>query len=489
MWHLFLQNKTSGLEAFNASVAAPASGAWGVADVAGAGHYGRWTGNLARDVRRAFLKDVDKPNVCWARIPCKDLATGAAKTLTWCPFLMVHEVLASLVEKSAGDVSSFAAIPQQLLRVKCYFLCQAWHQGRLDAWLGSPRRWRRTPGAQDCGVFLLERAGLLQRRTLLVRFGGEGRVVSFGTVAVPTLSSTDATLTNTKATLAPTEARVEKVSGTHTTETGILLRVRCHSAHFLLEHEVPSCTVVTIGAARPGTVTEYRQSAGCSWSQELLLQVRGDWAWYKALFGFKGWASKEICWRCKARDQCRPSVLFAWFFGRAHLHRCVALDEPGHDAGRDWNCVFRSGRRPGWDTSCCQFPVYVSAFVFVCVFVCAPRACPVVFRLSCRLFDTQSRLRSLTWEMIRVDQKPPKPRAKGAETRHLVPCCFEMVMDFHKHHRSAHSLTVRGLFEQLFGLYMTMSVEPFDSAACARCSRQLCNLYKALSKEASDDKL
>ena len=35
---------------------------------------------------------------------------------------------------------------------------------------------------------------------------------------------------------------------------------------------------------------------------------------------------------------------------------------------------------------------------------------------------------------------------------------------------------------------MTMSVEPFNSAACARCSRQFCNLYKASSKEASDDK-
>ena len=73
------------------------SGARRVADVPGAGHYGGWTGNLARDVCRAFLKDVDKPNVYWARIPCKDLAAGAAKTLTWCPFLLVHEVFASLV--------------------------------------------------------------------------------------------------------------------------------------------------------------------------------------------------------------------------------------------------------------------------------------------------------------------------------------------------------------------------------------------------------
>ena len=87
----------------------------------GAGHYGKWKGNLARDVRRAFLKEVDKPNVYWARIPCKDLATGAAKTLTWCPFLLVHEMLASLVEKHAGDVSSFTAIPQQLWSMKRKF--------------------------------------------------------------------------------------------------------------------------------------------------------------------------------------------------------------------------------------------------------------------------------------------------------------------------------------------------------------------------------
>ena len=76
-----------------------------------------------------------------------------------------------------------------------------------------------------------------------------------------------------------------------------------------------------------------------------------------------------------------------------------------------------------------------------------------------------------------------------SSSRHLVPCCYDLAMDFRKQQRSAHSLTVQGLFEQLFGLYVTMSVEPLDSAACARCSRQFCTLYKALSKEASDDNL
>ena len=94
-------------------------------------------------------------------------------------------------------------------------------------------------------------------------------------------------------------------------------------------------------------------------------------------------------------------------------------------------------------------------------------------RLHNKKFHAESRLQKLMWEMIRVDRrKPRKLRAKGAETRHLV--------------LSAPSLTVRGLFEQLFGLYVTMSVGPFDSAACARCSRQF---FKASSPEASDDNL
>ena len=31
-----------------------------------------------------------------------------------------------------------------------------------------------------------------------------------------------------------------------------------------------------------------------------LLQVRGDWAFYKAVFDFPAWSQKQICWRCEA---------------------------------------------------------------------------------------------------------------------------------------------------------------------------------------------
>ena len=29
-----------------------------------------------------------------------------------------------------------------------------------------------------------------------------------------------------------------------------------------------------------------------------LQQTRGDWAWYKQIFGFKGWSGTHICWMC-----------------------------------------------------------------------------------------------------------------------------------------------------------------------------------------------
>ena len=87
--------------------------------------------------------------------PCKDLATGAAKTLTWCPFFLVHEVLESLVNKNSGDVSSLAAMPQQLWSVKRNFCAKHGIKDDLTLGLGlhgdashtrSARLWNASPG-------------------------------------------------------------------------------------------------------------------------------------------------------------------------------------------------------------------------------------------------------------------------------------------------------------------------------------------------------
>ena len=37
-----------------------------------------------------------------------------------------------------------------------------------------------------------------------------------------------------------------------------------------------------------------------------LMQLRGDWPFFKSIFGFAGWAGKEICWKCKANKDDLP---------------------------------------------------------------------------------------------------------------------------------------------------------------------------------------
>ena len=53
-------------------------------------------------------------------------------------------------------------------------------------------------------------------------------------------------------------------------------------------------------------------------------------------------------------------------------------------------------------------------------------SCGTVSNLTTGRSTRNPGCKKLTWEMIRVDQKPPKLRAKGAETCHLVPCCYEL---------------------------------------------------------------
>ena len=112
---------------------------------------------------------------------------------------------------------------------------------------------------------------------------------------------------NTEASLTPTEASVGNAKCLElNTEQDYFCGCGCGGRCtldatvdiFMLEHEVLSGGVVAIGAARQGAVAGHRHCAGSSWSQGGGFGVPRVAA--PSLFVFKGWASKEICWRCKA---------------------------------------------------------------------------------------------------------------------------------------------------------------------------------------------
>ncbi len=100
-----------------------------------------------------------------------------------------------------------------------------------------------------------------------------------------------------------------------------------------------------------------------------------------------------------------------------------------------------------------------------------------------REFKTSVRLQGLTVEMIKQDQKMPKLRAKGAETRHVVPFGCLLAQKLHEADPTNHNLTVKNLMDQLCNFYCLMGHDDFDAKAAADCCRKCCLYYGALSQE------
>ena len=86
--------------------------------------------------------------------------------------------------------------------------------------------------------------------------------------------------------------------------------------------------------------------------------------------------------------------------------------------------------------------------------------------------------------MIKRDGKSPKLRAKGAETRHLVPFALEVTAAMHAKLGTTHSLTVYKCVSALMDYYMTFGVHPFPAAAAKAATLNFCILYRALHDEA-----
>ena len=160
-----------------------------------------------------------------------------------------------------------------------------------------------------------------------------------------------------------------------------------------------------------------KEVPGC---HALLLQARGDWAWYKALDRHLNRRGMEDVPRPhighigaagvpdRARDQCQSSVLFACVFGRTHLHR---FDGLGHDAGRDWKFVFDRVAGQGGTQVVFNFLCFVS-LAGPGFFRAKSRSGRIAelwssIKLHYKTFHTQSR------EMIRVRPEATQAACEG----------------------------------------------------------------------------
>eukprot|EP00969_Alexandrium_andersonii_P332349 14686696-Alexandrium_andersonii.AAC.1 len=98
--------------------------------------------------------------------------------------------------------------------------------------------------------------------------------------------------------------------------------------------------------------------------------------------------------------------------------------------------------------------------------------------------STPSRIQALTEEMIKLDQKGPRFKGKGAEVRHLVPFAVELAESMHRNLGTVHTGTLVKMASALLDYYMTLSSAPFCPSQAAKAARNCCLLYSSLHREA-----
>ena len=104
-----------------------------------------------------------------------------------------------------------------------------------------------------------------------------------------------------------------------------------------------------------------------------------------------------------------------------------------------------------------------------------------------QLISPPSHIQGLTAEMIRQSGKGPKLRAKGAETRGVVPFALECAIEMNEHCQTTKSLTILQCLSSLMDFYMLMQLDTWHRHVAAAACRKFCILYSALSQQAEKE--
>ena len=113
------RNRLSGFTTQQMAEKATKAGAGGVDGFAKAGKSGKFRGNISRDLLKNMLKGCSLPLLYWALIPMRDPKTDQNNVLTWMPFLLVHEVLATLWDVLGDKLYDPSPSVEKTLKESC----------------------------------------------------------------------------------------------------------------------------------------------------------------------------------------------------------------------------------------------------------------------------------------------------------------------------------------------------------------------------------
>ena len=233
--------------------------------------------------------------------------------------------------------------------------------------------------------------------------------------------------------------------------------------------------------------------------QAALAQARGDWQFYNQVFGFPSWSGEHICWRCNATQDTfkdfSPSA--SWRTNRISPCQFFQCQRAG---GSLVSPLFGC---PGFSVDkvtigvlhCMDLGVTQEVLGNIMYEFLLHGDLPgstIAKRLNSlwvmlqewhKTSKSKCKLQGLTLEMIRKQGKPPKLRAKGAETRHLVPFGLDLATKMEDSHGGAHASLVKSMVEHLHAI-----CEVMDGAWDLEVAKAHCHMftmdYMKLNKEA-----
>ena len=460
----FLKNQLSALQLFKLADSSSQAGAQGVGDLAAAGAGGRHPQNLSRDVMRSLMKGVNWPDPYYITL---DVLRKGDVVQEEVAVLLPHECLHHIIE----------AMPEQ-------------DRGTLQA---GPGHHMQAVVAEWCQKLHMDPS-----RVVPIGLHGDG--VPYSAKMGDSLEQMSWNFCVGRNSFRILFAALPRSLMAGTTMEA-LLALFAWSMRCMLSGQHPS-------ARHDGNVFTYNDRKRKAMASKpfvligALLQVRGDWDWYKKIFNFPGWANLRICWRCRASrvlddplnfTNCGPNgawrgqrldgaTFLAEMRAGGTMPTCL-LACPGLAIEHfviDWmHCV---------DLGVGQDMLGQLFWDILPLLGGANRDEQVGLLWSrVRAFYAQhkpaSQLKGLTAEMLRVGRKAPKLRSKAAECRYLLP--FGAALAAEMADGTEYRATVAAVAQKLLDLANLVAAEVFDAAACRSTCMRFCVLYCSLGARAA----
>ena len=463
---LYLKNQMSAKSAKVQLQLAQKAGAKGAEDLA----QECMARNAQRSLMRALCRGNPMPGLYQAEVPCHHpgSATDGVKQNMF--FLLPHELLHSFVKADPGKLEAMASLPEGPINDLKKSLCSS---------LQLPPTTTVPLGCFGDGVPHQRTKSVDTFTWNILSQGSQGDRFLFTAI--------------------PKEFECKcGCSGRHTVDA--ILSIFAWSIKHLILGKFPETRHDGTAWGPEDTQRKAMEKVSLGF-HGALMQARGDWSYYKQVFGFPSWASKQICWKCLAGTETHPWTDFgpgaSW-----RLARCT----PGQ--------FFKRQRDNGIEPSpLFSIPGFSLNMVVIDVLHCMDLGCTqdmlgnvlweglslypgtsrakklkslwAAMKAHYKSMKTPVQLQNITEEMIKREKKSPKLKAKGAETRHLVFFGLEVAQLLHQKDHTIHSNTVLKAMTNLAEVYILFGLPEWDGDAAALAFRSFCELYGALYREAS----